>query len=125
MSCKSVSFAMQSHRESILCPSYIYTGFLSQKNSIVFAVQGYKLKNAFIATQGPVPDSVPDFWRMVWEQNSATIVMVTNLEERGRVRNELFYLAIDIMRSFSPLMLQLEFTTLESRSYWRCRKMEV
>ena len=76
-------------------------------------MQGYKLKNAFIATQGPVPDSVPDFWRMVWEQNSATIVMVTNLEERGRVRSELFYLAIDIMRSFSPLMLRLEVTTLE------------
>ena len=47
--------------------------------------QGYKLENGFIATQGPVPDSVPDFWRMVWEQNTATIVMVTNLEEKGRV----------------------------------------
>ena len=35
---------------------------------------------------GPVPDSVPDFWRMVWEQGSATIVMLTNLEEKGRVR---------------------------------------
>lgn len=34
---------------------------------------------------GPVPDSVPDFWRMVWEQGSATIVMLTNLEEKGRV----------------------------------------
>ena len=42
--------------------------------------------NAFIATQGPVPDSVPDFWRMVWEQGTATIVMLTNLEEKGRVR---------------------------------------
>ena len=34
---------------------------------------------------GPVPDSVPDFWRMVWEQGTATIVMLTNLEEKGRV----------------------------------------
>lgn len=47
--------------------------------------QGYKEPNAFIASQGPVPHSVPDFWRMVWEQNCATIVMLTNLEEKGRV----------------------------------------
>ena len=52
---------------------------------VIKHVQGYRLKNAFIATQGPVPDSVPDFWRMIREQKTATIVMMTNLEERGRV----------------------------------------
>ena len=53
---------------------------------LISSSQGYRKPNAFIGTQGPVPDSVPDFWRMVWEQSSATIVMVTNLEEKGRVR---------------------------------------
>ena len=28
-------------------------------------VDGYKQKNAFISTQGPVPKTFPDFWRMV------------------------------------------------------------
>ena len=51
-----------------------------------YSWQGYRQENAFIATQGPVPASIPDFWRMVWEQGSATIVMLTNLEEKGRVR---------------------------------------
>ena len=32
----------------------------------------------FIATQGPLPDTIPDFWRLVWEQNARTIVMLTN-----------------------------------------------
>uniref|UniRef100_A0A6G1SL08 protein-tyrosine-phosphatase n=1 Tax=Aceria tosichella TaxID=561515 RepID=A0A6G1SL08_9ACAR len=47
---------------------------------------GYQKPNHYIATQGPLPNTVGDFWRMVWEQNSRTIVMMTQLEERGRVK---------------------------------------
>ncbi|XDV44114.1 hypothetical protein PO909_012451 [Leuciscus waleckii] len=45
-------------------------------------IDGYKEKNKFIAAQGPKQDTVADFWRMIWEQKSATIVMLTNLKER-------------------------------------------
>uniref|UniRef100_A0A8K9Y313 Receptor-type tyrosine-protein phosphatase epsilon n=1 Tax=Oncorhynchus mykiss TaxID=8022 RepID=A0A8K9Y313_ONCMY len=31
---------------------------------------------------GPKQDTVADFWRMIWEQKTATIVMLTNLKER-------------------------------------------
>lgn len=47
---------------------------------------GYQKPNHYIATQGPLPNTVGDFWRMVWEQNSRTLVMMTQLEERGRVK---------------------------------------
>ena len=46
---------------------------------------GYRKQNAYIATQGPLPETVGDFWRMAWEQRSSTIVMMTKLEERTRV----------------------------------------
>lgn len=52
---------------------------------VYILVQGYEAPDKYIATQGPSPVTMADFWRMVWEQESATIVMLTNLEENGRV----------------------------------------
>ncbi|KAK3534872.1 hypothetical protein QTP86_032390, partial [Hemibagrus guttatus] len=49
-------------------------------------VDGYHRPNHYIATQGPMQETVIDFWRMVWQENTATIVMVTNLVEVGRVK---------------------------------------
>ena len=39
----------------------------------------------YIATQGPLRNTVEDFWRMVWEQQSYILVMLTNVQERGKV----------------------------------------
>ncbi|ERL85919.1 tyrosine-protein phosphatase non-receptor type 9 [Dendroctonus ponderosae] len=47
-------------------------------------VDGYKQKNAFINTQGPLAKTTPDFWRMIWEQHTLVIVMTTRVMERGR-----------------------------------------
>ncbi|XP_037094696.1 tyrosine-protein phosphatase Lar-like [Pollicipes pollicipes] len=52
---------------------------------------GYRKHNAYIATQGPLPETFSDFWRMVWEQRSFTIVMMTRLEERARIKCDQYW----------------------------------
>ncbi|KAL5250784.1 hypothetical protein ACHWQZ_G016502 [Mnemiopsis leidyi] len=47
-------------------------------------ITGYQSRNAYIATQGPLEETVLDFWRMIWEQNVNTIVMLTQVVECGR-----------------------------------------
>jgi tyrosine-protein phosphatase non-receptor type 11 len=39
----------------------------------------------YIATQGPLVETVSDFWRMVWQENCQVIVMTTRMLERGKV----------------------------------------
>ncbi|XP_052417861.1 receptor-type tyrosine-protein phosphatase delta-like isoform X23 [Carassius gibelio] len=54
-------------------------------------IDGYRKQNAYIATQGALPETFGDFWRMIWEQRSANIVMMTKLEERSRVKCDQYW----------------------------------
>uniref|UniRef100_A0A8C7ZAW7 Receptor-type tyrosine-protein phosphatase F n=1 Tax=Oryzias sinensis TaxID=183150 RepID=A0A8C7ZAW7_9TELE len=54
-------------------------------------IDGYRKQNAYIATQGPLPETLSDFWRMVWEQRSSTVIMMTRLEEKSRVKCDQYW----------------------------------
>ncbi|CAJ0963453.1 unnamed protein product, partial [Mesorhabditis belari] len=47
-------------------------------------IKAYDPQKKFIAAQGPLQNTIEDFWRMCWEQNVEMIVMVANLTERHK-----------------------------------------
>ncbi|XP_061578272.1 receptor-type tyrosine-protein phosphatase beta-like isoform X2 [Cololabis saira] len=49
-------------------------------------IPGNNFRREYIATQGPLPGTKDDFWKMVWEQNVHNVVTVTQCVEKGRVK---------------------------------------
>jgi protein tyrosine phosphatase len=46
----------------------------------------------YIATQGPMPNTVESVWRMIWLHGAETIVMLANILEQGKVCPSFFVL---------------------------------
>ncbi|XP_073720191.1 receptor-type tyrosine-protein phosphatase H isoform X1 [Misgurnus anguillicaudatus] len=77
----------------------------------------------YIATQGPLPSTVNDFWRMIWERRSQGIVMVTNCLERGTVKCEQYW-PLD----YTPCLygyLLVTITSEDKAQSWTLREFAV
>ncbi|KAK2171060.1 hypothetical protein NP493_1109g00065 [Ridgeia piscesae] len=54
-------------------------------------IRGYAgEERAYIATQGPMPNTVRDLWRMAWLEKSPVIVMITKLKEKNKTKCEAY-----------------------------------
>ncbi|KAK6292420.1 hypothetical protein J4Q44_G00370040 [Coregonus suidteri] len=72
-------------------------------------IKGMDGPEAYIATQGPLPNTVMDFWRMNWEYNVAVIVMACREFEMGRKKCERYFpLFGDEPMSFGPFRISCE-----------------
>uniref|UniRef100_H2YZV1 protein-tyrosine-phosphatase n=1 Tax=Ciona savignyi TaxID=51511 RepID=H2YZV1_CIOSA len=89
-------------------------------------IDGYRQKRAYIATQGPLPETTDDFWRTLWEHNSTIVVMLTKLREQGRDKCHQYwpaersaryqYFVVDPMSEYSMQQYMLrEFKVTDAR----------
>ncbi|XP_047223785.1 receptor-type tyrosine-protein phosphatase S-like isoform X3 [Girardinichthys multiradiatus] len=76
------------HTRVILAP---IDGILGSDYINANYIDGYRKQNAYIATQGPLAETFGDFWRMVWEQRTASVVMMTRLEEKSRIKCDQYW----------------------------------
>ncbi|XP_027890223.1 receptor-type tyrosine-protein phosphatase H isoform X24 [Xiphophorus couchianus] len=84
---------------------------------------GYSSSKEYIACQGPLPNTVGDFWRMVWEQKVKRIVMVTNCVEGGRTKCEQYWPEDRSPGSHGELIVSK--TSEERESNWVLREFKV
>ncbi|KAF3859150.1 hypothetical protein F7725_021549 [Dissostichus mawsoni] len=69
-------------------------------------IKGMDGPEAYIATQGPLQNTVIDFWRMNWEYNVAVIVMACREFEMGRKKCERYFpLLGEEPMSFGPFRI--------------------
>ncbi|KAM4797372.1 tyrosine-protein phosphatase non-receptor type 22 isoform 2-T2 [Rhinophrynus dorsalis] len=57
-------------------------------------IKGVYCPRAYIATQGPLPNTLVDFWRMIWEYNIAVIVMACMEFEMGKKKCERYWVEV-------------------------------
>ncbi|XP_053467239.1 receptor-type tyrosine-protein phosphatase H [Ictalurus furcatus] len=87
-------------------------------------IHGYGKKNKqYIAAQGPLPSTVNDFWRMVWEQKSSAIVMLTNCTEGGRIKCEHYWPMDNMPCLYGNLRVSVQSEQKESN--WTRREFVV
>jgi protein tyrosine phosphatase len=70
-----------------------------------FAFQGSQHSQEFIAAQGPMPNTSHDFWRMVLQDNSEFIVMLTGLIENNKLKCHKYFPSIGSKIQFDEIII--------------------
>ena len=73
-------------------------------------VAGFQSDKEWIVTQGPLPNTIEDFWWLVWEYDCKNIVMLCNPIEKGRIKGVVFEWVI--FREIRKIILQIFYISL-------------
>ncbi|XP_061170744.1 receptor-type tyrosine-protein phosphatase epsilon-like [Saccostrea echinata] len=86
-------------------------------------IEGTKKPDEYIAAQGPRQNTLTDFWSMIWQENVAQIVMLTNLKEGNKIKCTKYWSDLNQSNAFGLISLCTE----EEQSYasYKIRKFRV
>ncbi|CAB1413273.1 unnamed protein product [Pleuronectes platessa] len=86
-------------------------------------IPGYKHVKEYIATQGPLPETRNDFWKMVLQQKCPIVVMLTQCTERRRVKCDHYWPFTDEPVMYGEISVEMlsETESLE----WTIRKFRL
>ncbi|KAJ8373850.1 hypothetical protein SKAU_G00044300 [Synaphobranchus kaupii] len=70
-------------------------------------IPGYKSSREYIATQGPLPETRNDFWKMVLQQKCRVIVMLTQCNERRRVKCDHYWPFSDEPVAYGEIIVEM------------------
>ncbi|XP_065267816.1 tyrosine-protein phosphatase non-receptor type 12 [Emys orbicularis] len=88
-------------------------------------IKGVHGPQAYVATQGPLANTVIDFWRMIWEYNVAIIVMACREFEMGRKKCERYWpLHGGESVTFGPFQISCEAEQARTDYYIRTLLLE-
>ena len=90
------------------------------------SLQGFLKRNSYIITQMPLPHTVIDFWRMVYEHGCNSIVMLNSMDDGDEVRSYSFtdYSEVSLSRDKAIVSNKLE-TFRENRNTLHCDKLKM
>ncbi|XP_052453793.1 receptor-type tyrosine-protein phosphatase beta [Carassius gibelio] len=86
-------------------------------------IPGNNFRREYIATQGPLPGTKDDFWKMVWEQNVHNIVMVTQCVEKGRVKCDHYWPFDQEPLYYGDLVVQMQSESVLPE--WTIREFKI
>lgn len=70
-------------------------------------IPGYNSTREYIATQGPLPETRNDFWKMVMQQKSHIVVMLTQCNERRRVKCDHYWPFTDEPVAYGEIAVEM------------------
>ncbi|KAK7122151.1 hypothetical protein R3I93_023083 [Phoxinus phoxinus] len=86
-------------------------------------IPGNNFRREYIATQGPLPGTKDDFWKMVWEQNVHNTVMVTQCVEKGRVKCDHYWPFDQEPLYYGDLIVQMQSESVLPE--WTIREFKI
>ncbi|KAL5010051.1 hypothetical protein ScPMuIL_012356 [Solemya velum] len=87
-------------------------------------IPGFKSPREYIASQGPIPGTIEDFWRMIWEQGVPIVVMLTLCKEDGKVKCEQYWPDVQgEPRQYGDLVITME--SVSTVNYYEYRIFDI